>query len=220
MSTHPTIIGESQESFLARVRTALTDRGEPVELPDDLEIARVIGRDEDRVKMFMTRVEQAKMHVFRVPDESAMIETVCQIVRSLDAKTAIVPDEPLPARDRLITQLADAGISLRDPDDRDAAFDADVGITAVSAAIAETGSMCVTSGGGRRRLASLAVPYHIGIVRAEQIVPDLLDWAAQLPAALPASEVLVSGPSKTADIELILVTGVHGPKAEYVIVIG
>jgi L-lactate dehydrogenase complex protein LldG len=214
------MLGERQEHFIERVKVALRDRGEPVALPDDLEIARVIGDELDRVQIFAERVEQAKMHAYRVADNAAMIEQVLSIVASVGAKSAIVPEEAIPAREQLIARLRAAGITLFDANDRDAAFTADVGITAVTTAIAETGSMCLTSGGARRRLASLAVPYHIGIVRTEQIVADLLDWAYQLPAALTANEVLVSGPSKTADIELILVTGVHGPKAEHVVIVG
>ena len=87
-------------------------------------------------------------------------------------------------------------------------------------AVAETGGFVVSSGGPRRRLASLAVPIHIGIIRTEQLVPDLLDWAVKLPKDPPANQVLVSGPSKTADIELTLVVGVHGPKEEHVLILG
>ena len=64
------------------------------------------------------------------------------------------------------------------------------------------------------------MPNHIGVVRAEQIVPDLIDWFAKNDAGDAASEVLISAPSKTADIELTLVMGVHGPKEEHVIIVG
>ena len=68
-------------------------------------------------------------------------------------------------------------------------------------------------------MASLAVPNYISIVRADQIVPDLLDWTASLPADLPANQVLISAPSKTADIEMIIITGVHGPGEVHVIIV-
>jgi L-lactate dehydrogenase complex protein LldG len=212
--------GESQDEFLKRVSTALLERGQPVSLPDDLEIARVIGREQDIVSEFAARAEQAKMIVHRVADEAALVEKIVEIVRQVGGGSAVVPDEGLPAREPIRQRLAAENIKLVDPDESDGAFSADVGITGVASAIAETASMCLTSGGGRRRLASLAVPTHIGVVQAGQIVPDLLDWAAESPAQLPACQTLVSAPSKTADIELILVMGVHGPRQEHVIIVG
>jgi len=215
------VLGETRGQFLTRVRKALTHRGKPVDLPADVEIARVIRSDEDLAQVFMTRAEEAKIHVYRVADEDAMVDKVIELLVATRATSTMVPVvETFPARDRLVTRIQEQGIVLCDTDDPEASFSADVGITDVRAAIAETGSMCIASGGGRRRLASLAVPCHIAIVRAEQIVPDLIDWTSSLGNDLAASEVLVSGPSKTADIELLLVMGVHGPKVEHVILIG
>jgi L-lactate dehydrogenase complex protein LldG len=213
-------LGESQAEFLNRVRAALGDRGEAVDLPDDLEIARVVRPDQDIVQQFAARAEEAKMTAHRVADEAALIDKIVEIIRQVGAGSALVPDDGLPARDRILDRLRQEGVRLFDPDDRDAAFSADVGITGMDSAIAETASMCLASGGGRRRLAGLAVPTHIGVVRAEQIVPDLLDWAAKPPAQPPAGQTLVSAPSKTADIELTLVMGVHGPRQEHIIILG
>lgn len=214
------MMGETQEQFIARVRGALAKRGEPVPLPDDLEIARVVGRSDDVVARFLTSVAQAKMIAHRVADPAALVRLIIEITQALGARSALVPVEDWPGRDALLDALGAQGVSLVSPDDRDGAFVADVGITGVAMAIAETGSIVLTSGGGRRRLASLAVPVHIGVVRAEQIVPDLIDWANSAPGDLPATAVLVSAPSKTADIELNLVMGVHGPRVEHVIVVG
>ena len=210
----------TQDVFLARVRQALTHRGEPVNLPDDLQVARVIQPDADLVATFVTRAEEAKMHAHRVADETALVDKVVELVEASGAGSAVVPAEDIPARDQIIARLKEKGVELLDADDPNAAFAADVGITGVAAAVAETASMSLTSGDQRRRLASLAVPCHIGIVRSEQIVPDLLDWAGQHTGEPPAKEVLVSAPSKTADIELELVMGVHGPKHEHVVILG
>jgi len=210
----------TQEAFLTRVRQALTDRGASVELPNDLQIARVIQPNADLVETFIARAEEAKIHTYRVSDESALAAKVVEIVQACEAQSAIVPEEDIPAREQIVTCLKEKGIALFDNDDPDAAFSADVGITGIATAIAETASMCMASGGKRRRLASLAVPCHIGIVRSEQILPDLLDWAEHQTSEPPAKQVLVSAPSKTADIELELVMGVHGPKHEHVVILG
>ncbi len=210
----------TEEQFLARVRAALADRGAPVDLPDDLEVARVISDGVDLVATFTDRATQAKMHVHRAPDDAAVVEKVLEIVRGLGARSALVPAEDWPGREAVTARLAAEGLTLHDPDDAESGFVADVGITGVAAAVAETGSIALVSGGPRRRLASLAVPHHIAVVRREQLVPDLLDWASRQPADMPAKQLLVTGPSKTADIELTLVMGVHGPKTEDIIIVG
>jgi L-lactate dehydrogenase complex protein LldG len=212
--------GQTKEQFLSRIRNALRDRGEPVDLPADLEASRVIASDADLAATFAQRVEEAFMKPYRVANEDEMVDKVAEIVDSLGAKSAIVPDDELPGRIRIVERLKGKGLAISSPDDADASFEADVGITGVVGAIAESASMIVASGGARRRLASLAVPNHIAVVRAGQIVPDLIDWFAKNEASEAASEVLISAPSKTADIELSLVMGVHGPKEEHVVIIG
>jgi L-lactate dehydrogenase complex protein LldG len=72
-------------------------------------------------------------------------------------------------------------------------------------------------------LASLLPPVHIAIVERAQIVPDLFDLFAileqQIPTGLPTNVALITGPSKTGDIELTLITGVHGPGKWHVIIV-
>ncbi len=211
---------ESQQSFFARIRDALAERGKPVDLPDDLQAARVISSDQDIVEVFATRVDESGMHAHRVGDEPAMLEKIVELIGAAGGKSAIVPEEEMPAREKIVSRLEERGIDLLSPDDPDASFDADFGITGVVSAVAETASLCVISGGGRRRLASLAVPNHIAIVRAGQILPDLLDFVAGAPDDMPANAVLISAPSKTADIEMTLVAGVHGPGNVHVIIVG
>ena len=198
---------ESQDVFMARVREALVDRGQPVELPESLETARVIGLDQDPVEVFATRVDESGMRAYRASDEQAMLDRIVDIITGGGGKSAVVPEEgDLPARDRIIARLKESGIELLSPDEPDASFEADFGITAVVAAIAETASMCVVSGGGRRRLASLAVPSHIAIVRKEQIVRDLkgvLSIATPIFDAVAdeALHVELAGPEE-AEVEL------------------
>jgi L-lactate dehydrogenase complex protein LldG len=99
----------------------------------------------------------------------------------------------------------------------------DIGITSVDLAIAETGTLLVCSRPGQERLASLLPPMHVAIVERSQIVPDLLDAFNILHerglANLPSNITLITGPSKTGDIELQLTTGVHGPGKWRVVII-
>ncbi|UCD27536.1 MAG: lactate utilization protein [Planctomycetota bacterium] len=212
--------GVSQEEFFEQIKSALADRGEPVDLPDDVEISRAISPHDDLVEVFMARVEQAGMNAYRVDNEQQVSDKIAEIIEEAGGKSAIVTDEKIPGREQFMNELQQKGIQLKDMSDADAAFDADFGITAVNSAIAETGSICLTSGQDRRRMASLAVPNHIAVVRADLIIPDLLEWIADQSKDLPANAVLVSAPSKTADIEMILVHGVHGPKEEHIIIVG
>jgi L-lactate dehydrogenase complex protein LldG len=210
---------ETQNSFFARITSALAERGPAVPLPDDLEVARVVESGAATVETFVARVQQSGMHPHQVNSESEAVAKVAEIVTSLGAKTAIVPDAPMPAHDNIMAALQEQGVRLLSPDDRDASFEADVGITGVRLAVAETASMSVISGERHRRLASLAVPAHIAVLRAEQVVPDLLDWGRTISPDPPANEVLISAMSKTADIEGILVPGVHGPGIVHVVII-
>lgn len=89
---------------------------------------------------------------------------------------------------------------------------ADVGLTGAEAALAETGSVVVSSGPGKSRLASLLPPVHIAFVATSQLTADIFTWTAARQGQLPANVVLISGPSKSADIERVLAVGVHGPK--------
>ncbi len=211
--------GETQQAFMARVRKALADRGAPTTLPDDLEVARVIRRGQDLVGVFAARAMEAGMHPHRVSDTATAVDKVVELVIAASARSVLIPDEQMPGRAEIAQRLAAAEIVLADPNDPDAAFEADIGITAARTAVAETASIAVVSGDGHRRLASLAVPTHIAIITADQIVPDLLDWGNAAPAEMPANEVLISASSKTADIEMILVPGVHGPGVVHLVII-
>lgn len=91
---------------------------------------------------------------------------------------------------------------------------AEAGVTLCEAAVAETGSLLIASGPGRSRLASLAPPVHIALLRQSDLVASLEEGLAHAPAR---TSWLVTGPSRTADIEGVLVRGVHGPKRLWVV---
>ena len=102
------------------------------------------------------------------------------------------------------------------------AFAADLGITSADWAVAETGTLALCSLPGQGRVVSLLPPNYLAIIEPSQIVPDLFDLFERLEEQklqLPSNVALVTGPSKTGDIELKLTTGVHGPGNVHVVVV-
>jgi L-lactate dehydrogenase complex protein LldG len=100
-------------------------------------------------------------------------------------------------------------------------FTVDVGITSAQAGIAETGTLVLDSSKERNRLVSLVPPIHIAILDAAKIFLTLGETLAALHTdteELSPAITFITGPSRTADIELTLTLGVHGPQELYVII--
>ena len=87
-------------------------------------------------------------------------------------------------------------------------WEAEVGVTTADLAIAETGSLLLAPGPGRPRMVSLSPMIHVVLVPRDRIVATLAEAFARLS---DRTTVMISGPSRTADIEGVLVRGVHGP---------
>jgi L-lactate dehydrogenase complex protein LldG len=104
------------------------------------------------------------------------------------------------------------------------AFDMECGITGVDYAVAETGSLVLVAKPDVGRSVSLLGRVHIAVVVADEILPDLYDLFDALQSdygdRIPPNVSVITGPSKTADIELSLVIGVHGPAVVHVVLVG
>lgn len=88
-----------------------------------------------------------------------------------------------------------------------------IGITGCSAGLADTGSLVVTAGAGRGRMSSLLPLVHIAIIRKDQLYPTLAHFVQANPDIHRSTSnlTIITGPSRTADIEQTLTLGVHGP---------
>ncbi len=116
----------------------------------------------------------------------------------------------------LSAELATRGVLAETLDARSTGIDlgaAEVGITAALAGIAETGTIVIGPGRAYEGLLASVCPHHIAVLCAELIQPDLdTALAATAPQITPGSRLaFVTGPSRTSDIELTPVVGVHGP---------
>lgn len=141
-------------------------------------------------------------------------------------KSVLAWDPELLPVDGVGPALADLGLKLVSPTDlrpeeeRNAIRHIRYGITAVEAAMAATGSMLVVAGKGTSRAASLLPFRHIALIPFSRLYRTMEEWLAEQRAAGNVTELfqrhanltLISGPSKSADIEMNLTLGVHGPK--------
>jgi len=94
-----------------------------------------------------------------------------------------------------------------------------VGLTGAVAGLADTGSIVLASGPGRGRLVSLLPPVHIALLSRRRLYPSLPSFLEAHAGILAQGSnlVIVTGPSRTADIEMTLTHGVHGPREVHVI---
>jgi L-lactate dehydrogenase complex protein LldG len=176
---------------------------------------------DDLAAQFTTALQKAKGEVHRAESLEAAMVTLSAVLEEIEAKTAVFNNQPPLNTLNLAARWPDidwhmAGQSEAD-DFRAACVTADIGLTGVEAALAETGTAVVSSGPGRSRLTPLLPPVHLALVATSQLTADLFTWTAARSALPPAAMTLVSGPSKTADIEQTMAIGVHGPKRFIVI---
>ena len=218
-------MSDNREAFFARIRAARGgDAGAESPTPPKIEdaIVRTVSRDVDRAELFIERSRATGMEVHdlrTVPLRDAVSALFERL--GIGSITLAVGDDS--ESSGLIEAVAASGCSVVDhraSDRLEAHYDVDAGVTDSLAAIAETGTVVVSSTSGRSRGSFIVPPIHIVLIRARDIAADHLDfWRDHAPATMPASTVFVSGPSKTADIEGILITGVHGPGAVHVLVV-
>jgi L-lactate dehydrogenase complex protein LldG len=187
------------------------------------------GGGPDPVVRFCCELTAAGGLAHLVPDAAAAAAQVIALVAAASARRVLLGRDVLVDAVDLSERLrsADCEVSLVDQVPRtgakDDCFVADIGISGVRALVAETGTVVMASGPAEPRSLSLLPPLHIAIATRAQLLPDLFDLFAALGTgaaqALPSCLTLITGPSKTGDIELRLVTGVHGPGAIHVVLV-
>src|SRR5215216_940214 len=191
----------ARESILGSIRTHLAAsvpfdlREHPVNHTNPVILSKTAS-DLSLLDVFKQNVESVSAHCIITTDVTDVLK---QILTDLNAQRIANSDNPPNAHD---------------------IFQFDVGISRAQAAIAETGTLVLDSTYERHRLVSLVPPVHIAIVNASSIYATLSETLSMLQSAeeLSPAVTFITGPSRTADIELTLTIGVHGPQELYVIV--
>ncbi len=214
----------SRATILARIKEALSVPTDPhvrhggaqPTAPEEYRafLPAVPAAPADQVALFAERAANLRVGFHAVPDAAA----AHAVLRDLAVKHgwqrvashADALATPACAALGLPTMLTTRGY------DRDALEACDVGITGCEALIAQTGSVLVTSRSSGGRALTCLPPHHVVLASADQLIADLPGGYALLRAKYgndwPTFMGLISGPSRTGDIERILVLGAHGPK--------
>lgn len=156
-------------------------------------------------------------------------QAVLDLVRVQDIAAAVCWDHTSLGKYGLKEILAQAGVQvLESPEPGEGyctmAARADLGVTGCLAAVVESGTLVVAAGPGMERSTSLLPPVHLAVLSPETtLLPSIADlgvWVDGLASqGLPSAVHCISGPSSTADIELVKVVGVHGPVTLFVLAV-
>ena len=217
---------EARQEILGSIRTHLTAsapfdaRESPVNHPVILPAQLVAS---NLIELFKQNLEAVDGHCIVTHGQIGIATALTTIISALQktklgAQRIAISDAPELERLMHMTDLEieELGIAPNASE----IFGFDVGITSAQAAIAETGTLVLDSARERHRLVSLVPPVHIAIVDAATIYATLGETLSMLQNGkeLSPAVTFITGPSRTADIELTLTIGVHGPQELYVII--
>ena len=243
-------MGTGQSAFLARVRAALARTSGPRSAPREPDAyvdftgraegirAEAKRRWEELLPQFAAELEAVGGMMHRAVS-SAVPVLVSRIAKERGFNRIAVWSEAalgLPGlQDALWAEgleVADGSPSSDGPTTPEMIGDfrrqldrAEIGLTGVDYAIADSGSLVLLTGAGKGRLVSCLPIVHVAILRPGELVGSLDEVGVFLealhrssaPVDTPSGIIFITGPSRTADIELSLTRGVHGPREVHVI---
>ena len=236
----------SKEVILAHIRTALGREG-PTVAPEPLppfarphalrepgELVSQFSRELEKVGGSITRVETVEeirellQKLFPADEFASVAISNSEVSRRLGILEWLVSDNR-----RIIPSLEEFWSRRMLPVESEkltyeysqVLLDANIGITSADYALADTGTLVLISGGEQHRLISLVPPVHVCFLDPSRIFASLTELLAHMQVAyeadgsLPQALTCITGPSRTADIELTITMGIHGPRALHVILL-
>lgn len=211
MSKDPT----ARETVLGRVQAALTSYVDSplTPLPATARFApRRAARPDQEVEWMLGEVTRLSGHGRRVHGREGFAAALGELIKAEEVRTAAFADHPFFVPYGIGELLQDFGVECVSPDgDGRRLATCDLGITVADAALPETGTVLLRTTRGQADALSSLPRVHLALVAPGSLVADLQDAFAL--AKGDSHFVLVTGCSRTADIEKVLTLGVHGPKS-------
>ena len=244
------MLGVSKSEFLRSVREALGREDVPpaepyprlTETQAELEdqATQIRRRLEENLPALLDKLaEMAALggwNVYRASGVEEAIGYIESVARDSEATNIVRSAQDVFDQTPVDAALTNLGLKvttvLRDDENsrealREEIRQSEIGITGADYAVAETGSLIILPRRGLSRLVSLVPPVHIALVRPEDVLESLDDLFLlrrleyhQRGGEMGSYLNFITGPSRTADIEMTIVEGVHGPKEVHMVILG
>lgn len=212
------MMGSSREIILNKLRKA--NPKSSVSGPDDyLPMVPIVSISQSKIEeQFVAQAIKMGCQVHQPESQRALEQILMDLIGSETRVQHWGQGEHFPER---VANFLSAHWESANPYDSDVS----VGITGADAGLAATGSLVLKTGAGKSRLTSLLPEHHIAILSKSNILLDFESWFSQErdqgieKFRELASVMIITGPSRTADIEMRLVMGMHGPRSLDIILI-
>lgn len=233
----------AREEILRDVKRALGRDGKPApphDRPDASsssladQVSRINQNCEQQrralVEQFESELSRIGVRFHRATNAESAFQYIDQVRLARESRTIVAWEAQVIADIQLGEKLSKKGVEFltetSGPGFIRKTEAADIGVSGVDYGLADTGTLILLTRKGQARSISLLPPVHIAIVRPQQILSGLSDLFPLLRADanangrdLSSAITFITGPSRTADIELTLVVGVHGPQQLHVLLL-
>jgi L-lactate dehydrogenase complex protein LldG len=223
---------DSRDAILKRIRTGLygsTDvhqQREIIRQSTDVSAEPPVEKS-ILINQFVEELTKVSGNAKIVDSEDAAKNFIMNFVEERGISSFAIWESELIQRLQIADDLQSKGLKLAHPSIKEEMAKADVGITEADFAIADTGTIVLIANEKQPRTVSLVPPVHLAIVKSSLILRNINDLFATLASSISektsAEEItscmtFITGPSRTADIELNLTLGVHGPRELLVLI--
>ncbi len=221
----------ARDEILSRIRAGLTNISyNPVNIDRDFtaetkEVQKETEGTRDLlVRQFVSEVEEVNGNAEIVANATSIEKYILKLVMEKQLSTFSIWESEYFKALNLKHKIKDQGLKLITATKQNRISKSDIGITEADYAIADTGTLVLLTDKNQPRSVSLLPPIHLAVVKKENIVRNIHDLFIILKdqwiqtQELSSCMIFITGPSRTADIELNLTLGVHGPKELYIII--
>ncbi len=215
----------SRHRIFSRLRAAT--RQSPTSVPQPSAMPIKTYSQKEKLEKLKTLMEAMRTEVYLI-DTGNWVTTVKDILKKREIKSLLYAHRTA-VGETLARNWGNDAVALPQlipyeteiEQMKERVFIVEAGITSTAGAIAETGALILWPTAKEPRLMSIVPPLHIAVLQADKIYNSFSEVMQKenWPAKMPTNVVLVSGPSKTADIEMTLAFGVHGPKELIVLIV-